>query len=406
MAETSDVNAPAVKTDAPPPPLKKSVRVEYLLGVMTALGPLTIDMYLPALPTIAKDLGVRVSQVELTLAAYFAGFAIGQLVVGPLLDRFGRIGPLKIGVLLYLFGTIACLVSPSIELLIGARFVQALGGAVVVVVPRAIVRDMYQGADVARAMTRLILVMGVAPIVAPLLGGALLPLGWRVIFGVLAAAALAVLFLVRFLPETFVRKENRGLLPELLTLVTERDFIAYTLIGGFAMGAMFAYISASSNLLIQFYGVEAAHFGFFFGANALSFIIMSQVSRALLMRFSPAGILRSAVFFLLGGAAVIVIATQGTGGLPLLMVGLTLYLGALGAMVPNATALALEPHGPRAGLASAVMGASQSGLAALFAFVVSATHDGTAAPLGIIMALGIGIAALVLLLHVVTARRA
>lgn len=378
-------------------PKKKTVRIEYLLGVLTALGPLTIDMYLPALPTIATDLGVHVSKVELTLASYFAGFAIGQLLIGPLLDRFGRIGPLKIGVLLYLIGTLACLVSPSLELLVGARFIQALGGAVVVVVPRAIVRDLYSGADVARAMTRLILVMGVAPIVAPLLGGALLPLGWRVIFGVLTFAALVVFLLIRFLPETFVQKPGgRGLANELKTLVTERDFVTYTLIGGFAMGAMFAYISASSNLLIGLYGVDPAHFGFFFGANALSFVIMSQVARYLLKRFSPAGILRSSMLFLLLGATVIVVATHGTGGLPLLMVGLTTYLGALGALAPNATALALEPHGARAGLASAVMGASQSGLAALFAFAVSATHDGTAAPVGIIMAAGIGLSALVL----------
>jgi len=386
----------------PTKPARRPIRIEYLLGILTALGPLTIDMYLPALPTIASDLGVHVSLTELTLAAYFAGFAIGQLVVGPALDIYGRIRPLKLGILLYLVGSIGCLAAPSLELLVAARFIQALGGAVVVVVPRAIVRDLFSGADIARAMTRLILVMGIAPIVAPLIGGALLGLGWRFIFGVLVAAASILYFMTRFIPETHVKQVvRRPFLTEAKTLVTEPDFVAYTLIGGFSMGAMFAYISGSSNILIGIYGVDPAHFGFYFGANALSFIIMSQVSRLLLRHFSPSQILRGAMVALVGGAAIILTATVGAvGGLPLLMGGLTVYLGALGVLAPNATALALEPHGARAGLASAIMGSTQSALAALFAFAVSATHDGSSAPLGVIMAAGIAVAALVMTVHI------
>ena len=380
---------------------RRPIRIEYLLGILTALGPLTIDMYLPALPTIATDLGVDVSLIELTLAAYFAGFAIGQLVVGPALDIYGRIRPLRLGLLLYLVGSLGCMAAPSLELLVAARFIQALGGAVVVVVPRAIVRDLYSGADIARAMTRLILVMGIAPIVAPLIGGALLGLGWRFIFGVLVAAASILFFVTRFIPETLVKPPTRRpFLTEAKTLVTEPDFVAYTLIGGFSMGAMFAYISGSSNLLIGLHGVDPAHFGFYFGANALAFIIMSQVSRLLLRHFSPSQILRGAMVGLVTGATIILTATAGqVGGLALLMGGLSVYLGALGVLAPNATALALEPHGARAGLASAIMGSTQSTLAALFAFAVSSTHDGSSAPIGIIMASGIAVAALVMIAH-------
>lgn len=377
------------------------VRTEYLLGALTAIGPLTIDLYLPALPTIAKDLGVAPAAVELTLASYFAGFALGQLLIGPILDRLGRLRPLRFGLALYLLGTLICMLAPSLEVLVGARFIQALGGAVVIVVPRAIVRDLYRGADIARAMTRLILVMGVAPIVAPLLGGLILPLGWRPIFGLLLVAGVLVMLLSRRLRETHrPPAQRRSFWREAGTLVTERDFVAYSLVGGFAMGAMFAYISASSNLLIGHFGVDSAHFGFYFGANALSFIAMSQASRWMLRHFSPRTILRGAMVVLLGGAGLVLAATLGElGGLALLMLGLTIYLGALGVLAPNATALALEPHGARAGLASALMGASQSALAALFAFTVSSTNDGTPGPLGIIMASGVGVAALLLLTH-------
>ncbi len=384
----------------------RSLRIEYLLGLLTALGPLTIDMYLPSLPTIAADFGVLVSDVELTLASYFAGFALGQLVVGPALDTWGRVRPLRLGLVLYLLGSIGCLVAPSLSMLIAARFIQALGGAVVVVVPRAIVRDMYEGPDIARAMTRLILVMGIAPIVAPTLGGAILPLGWRTIFGVLAVVSVAMFALTWFLPETHVRGPKRSLWKEARVLVTELDFVCFTLIGGFAMGAMFAYISSSSNIIIEIHGIDPAYFGLFFGANAAAFILMSQLSRWFLKYFTPAALLRGAMVGLIAGAVLIYVATVvDVGGLPLLMLGLSIYLGALGVLAPNATALALSPHGQRAGLASAIMGATQSALAATFALTVSTTSDGTAAPVGIIMTAGIALSAIVMFTHGVLRRR-
>lgn len=395
------LHPPAERVSAP-----RAIRLEYLLGLLTALGPLTIDMYLPALPTIAADLGVDVSLAELTLAIYFAGFAIGQLLVGPALDLYGRTRPLVFGLALYALGTLGCALASTLPLLVAARFVQALGGAVVVVVPRAIVRDLHSGADAARAMSRLILVMGIAPIVAPLLGGALLPAGWRTIFFVLLGVAAAALAVSRLIPETHRPAPTRTPFRKVLgALLTEPDFLAFTAVGGFAMAAMFAYIASSSHILIELHGVDPAHYGFYFGANAASFITMSQVTRLLLRRWTPLTIVRSAMFVLVGAAAIIFTATTGgVGGLPLLMVGLTLYLGALGTLAPNATALALEHHGPRAGLASAVMGSAQSALAAFAAFAVSAAHDGTDAPLGVVMVACLGLSAVVLVFHVLRGR--
>jgi len=375
---------------------------------MIMLGPLTIDMYLPALPTLASDLGVTLGAAELTLAVYFAGFAVGQLAVGPALDIYGRTRPLKFGLLLYALGTLGCALAPSLPMLIAARFIQALGGAVVVVVPRAVIRDLHSGAEAARAMSRLILVMGIAPIIGPLLGGALLDAGWRAIFWTLVGVAALAFWVSRYIPETHrpaaVRTPFRKMLP---ALVTEPDFVTFTLVGGFAMAGMFAYIASSSHILIELYGIKPAHYGFYFGANAAAFIVMSQVNRLLLRWYSPLQIVRRAMFVLLTASAVIFTATTlDVGGLAMLMLGLTLYLGALGTLAPNATALSLEYHGPRAGLASAVMGATQSGLAATTVFVVSGFHDGSAAPLGIIMASSIAISGAILLLHRILSQRA
>jgi DHA1 family bicyclomycin/chloramphenicol resistance-like MFS transporter len=360
--------------------------IELLLGLLSAFGPLSIDMYLPAMPEIATALHTDAGGVGGTLASYFVGMGAGQLLAGPLLDRFGRLRPLRAGLALYIAGSLACALAPSIAALVAGRALQGLGGALVLTVPRAVVRDLHSGAEAARMLSQLVLIMGVAPIVAPLLGGLVLTtLGWRAIFGLLAAFAVAALAVVpRLLPETAPAPVPfaavRG---HLATLLGDRHFLGYTLAVSFAGAAMFAYIGASSFVFIELHGIPAEHFGWFFGANAVAYVASSQLNRAFLRLVPPGRILALASRANAAlGLVVLLVAWTGAGGPWGLGAALFAFMGTLGCVNPNATALALERHGPRAGLASAVQGATASAVAASVAWAVGAVHDGTALPMG------------------------
>jgi len=366
-----------------------------ILGALTALGPLSVDMYLPSLPSIQRDLGTTASATQLTLAAYFAGLCIGQLAYGPLTDRFGRKRPLYAGLALYVLASLACAVAPGVHALIALRFLQAVGGAAGQVVTRAVVRDLYTGPAAARLLSMLMLVMGAAPILAPLLGGwVLLVGGWRHIFALLAALGLACLALmITALPETSTRRTPRLdaaiIGGHLRAIFRDRAFIAYTLTGAFAQAGMFAYISGSPFVLIELFRVSPQQYGWIFGANAFGLIACSQVNHRLLARLLPVQLLaRATLWISLVGAVLVAVAVSGAGGLAAVLASLFAFVSSIAFIGSNATALAMEGQGERAGMASAALGSIQFGVAACASSAVGLLNDGTMRPMAAVMAVG------------------
>lgn len=355
-----------------------------LLGAIIALGPLTIDTYLPSLPTIQKDLSTTATAVQLTISAYFIGLAISQLVWGWITDRFGRRRPLLTGMLLYSAASFACAFAPNIGVLIGARVVQALGGAAGVVIVRAIVRDLWSGRDIARVMSSLILVMGVAPVVAPSLGGALLAaFGWRAIFVLLGAAgALAFALVSLSLTETASDGEkSESALRAAGRVLTDRTFLAYALSGSFSMAGIFCYISGAPFVFIDIYELSPTWFAVLFGANAAGFVIASQINRVLLQTRDHINLLRAALVCTVVSGTGLAWAGWAVAPLWLLLPVLFLYMSTIGFTLPNTTAAAMDPHGPRAGIASALLGTLQYGIAALSSAGTSAFAQTTPRPM-------------------------
>jgi MFS transporter, DHA1 family, multidrug resistance protein len=377
------------------------LRITLILGALTAFAPMSIDMYLPALPEIGRSLGADTASVQLTLSAFFIGLAVGQAIYGPLADRFGRKGPLYFGLVVYIAASIGCALASDIQALIGLRLVQALGGCVGIVIARAVVRDLYGHQESARMFSVLMLVMGVAPILAPLLGGYVLTwFGWRAIFWVLALFGLSCLVAAALiLPET---RPAHTVKPNVLSaiagygrLLVDRRFIGYTLAGGLAQAGLFAYISGSPFVFIEVFGVPAQHYGWLFGLNALGLIVASQINRRLLSRHTSDELLKRAnLTNALFGIALAGIALSGVGGLPLLLLPLFGYVAALGFTFPNAAAGALAPFGDRAGSASALLGSVQFAIAAIAGAAVGLLHDDTAVPMAAVIC-ACGIAALV-----------
>lgn len=371
----------------------RRVPLAIVLGALVALGPLTIDMYLPSLPTIQRDLATTPALTQLTLAVYFAGLGLGQLVYGPLTDRYGRKPPLYAGLVVYVLASVACALAPDVRVLVGARFVQALGGAAGQVVTRAVVRDRHVGSEAARLLAMLTLVMGVAPIVAPLAGGWVLALAsWRAIFAVLAAVGLAVLALmIVTLPETATSRAPRidlaMLAGSLRGVIRDRSFVANTLAGAFAQAGMFAYISGSPFVFIELFHVSPQRYGWLFGVNAFGLIAASQVNHRLLARRTPARILAVSVKALgVAGLALLAVTLTEWGGLAPLAVLLFVYVTSIGFIGSNAIALAMESQGARAGVASAVLGAAQFAVAAAASSLVGLRSDGSARAMGAVMA--------------------
>lgn len=370
-----------------------------LLGALIAIGPLTTDMYLPAFPALAAELAAPAGGVELTLASYFVGLSLGQLFYGPLSDRFGRRRPFLAGLTLYLVASAACALADSVASLALWRFLQALGGCASMVIVRAVVRDRCSAREAARAFSLLILVMGLAPILAPLLGGWVASqFGWRALFGLLALyGALGWLAVWRFLPETRDTRHAAPLvlfqvLADYVRLLKSRAFMGYTLSGGLAFAGMFAYIAGSPHVLITLGGLPADAFGWVFGANALGFVLVSQVNARLLRSRSLTRLLHLALHVpvLVGVGLVVMGWTWGAPWWPMLA-GFFLYVASLGFIGPNSTAAALATHGQQAGLASGLMGAIQFGLATLAGGLVGIWHDGSAMPLFLVMAVcGLG----------------
>lgn len=349
-----------------------------VLGALIALGPLTIDMYLPALPAIADDLNTSSSAVQLTLAGTLVGLALGQLIIGPLSDIVGRRLPLIVGTGVHILASVACIVAPNIAVLGGLRVVQGLGAAAAAVVAMAIVRDLFSGRAAATVLSRLMLVMGVAPVLAPSLGGAVLLVGsWRLVFAALAIMGVALMTLaIVSLRETLPPERRRasGVMPVLRTyrsLLRDAQFVVLVLVAALAMASLFAYIAGSSFVLQEEFGLDEQQFAIVFAAGAISLIGASQLNVLLLGRFAPVQIVLTALSFaVFAGAVMTVLAITGVGGMAGFVVPLWFVLGAVGFVMPNAPALALSRHGEAAGGAAALLGAAQFGLGAIVAPIV------------------------------------
>nr|WP_255566774.1 multidrug effflux MFS transporter [Iamia sp. SCSIO 61187] len=375
-----------------------------MLGAMVALGPLTIDMYLPALPDIETDLGTTAAAVQLTLTGTLVGLALGQLVVGPLSDALGRRTPLVAGTLLHVAASLLCLVAPTIAVLGALRVVQGVGAAATAVVTMAIVRDLYSGDAAALLLSRLMLVLGVAPVLAPSLGGAVLGwTSWRGVFGILAVVGLVLAVLgATSLPETLPPERRRAGTPASIgrayrSLLRDRTFVGLVLVAGFSMAAMFSYVSGSSFVLQDEFGLSEQQFGVVFGLGAVFLIGGTQLSARLLRRWTSAQILlRALVGAAVAAAVLVVVAVADVGGLVGVLVPLWLVLGFTGTAMPSAPALALSRHGEAAGTAAALLGAVRFGVGAAAApFVGILGNDAVAMGTVILVGMVLAVAAMV-----------
>ena len=367
-----------------------------MLGFLTAVGPLSTDMYLPAFPAIEASYGAPEGTAQITLAAWFAGLAIGQLTQGSLADRFGRRGPLIAGLALYTLASAACALAPTLGWLTAMRAVAAFGGSASMVLPRAVVRDLADGHAAARLMAQLMLVMGVAPILAPTLGGLLLGVAsWHVIFWFAAAhGGISVLLVSRLLPETLphnrrIRLGVAGLLSRYLEVLRERTFFLNVAIGGCALFALFAYLGGSPPVYLQLYRLPPPVYGVLFGLCAAGYIAGAQINPVLLRRFGASRVLRAFVRLYLA-ANLLLTGFAFAGGFGVVSVFVPIFLGmsCMGFITPNTTVAALSRHATHAGSASALMGTIQFLLAAVSGSVVGLLTDGTARPMAALMLLG------------------
>ena len=371
-----------------------NLRIILILGALSAFGPLAIDFYLPGFPAMAAAFATDEKHIQTTLAAYFLGLSIGQLAYGPVADRFGRRVPLLVGVVLFTLASLACAYAPSLDALIAARFVQALGGCAGMVLSRAIVSDKCDAVASAKVFSQLMLVMGLAPILAPMLGGVLVNLyGWQSIFIALtlfsALCALAVaLGLPESLPANQPRQPLSGALHQYGRLLKDKVFVGYALTGGIVMAGMFAYIAGSPFVFIKLYGVPPEHYGWLFGTNAAGFILVAQINARLLAKRGPAFLLARTIWiYLAAGLVLLGISALHTEALWPLLIPLFICIASLGCIIPNASACAMSGQGARAGSASALLGCLQFSVAAGAASLVGVLHDGSALPMALVITL-------------------
>lgn len=373
-----------------------------LLGAMAAFAPLATDMYLPAFPAIAAGLPAEPAAVQRTVAAFFAGMAAAQPVFGPLADRFGRRPPLLAGLAVFTLASVGCALTRDIGWLTCWRFAEGLGGCAGMVMARAIVRDLAEGAAAIRLMSRLMLVMGLAPIIAPSVGTLLLAVaGWRAVFWLLAAyGALLMLAVALALPETLApARRHRAGLPGILgtygRLLADRRFLGHALAGALPMAGMFAYIAGSPFVFMELFGVAPGSYGLCFGLNAFGIMLAAQLNGWLAGRLAPGRLLR-ATLAVMAGIGLALLVAAGAGSFPAIAGLLFLYVAGIGICMPLASALAMGPHGRTAGSASALIGTLQFGLGALAGALVGVLHDGTAWPMAGLIA-GCGLSAVLAL---------
>jgi len=365
-----------------------------ILGMLTAIGPFSIDMYLPAFPDIAKSLNTSIAQVMLSLSSFFIGISIGQFVYGPLLERFGRKKPLYLGLCIYLLATIGCAMATSADSLIAFRFLQALGGCAGMVTARAIVRDLFEVKQNAKIFSTLMLVVAVSPIIAPTLGGYVTAvLGWRYIFVMLIVLVLIIIAGVYFLlPESKQPNPAFSLRPaaivnNFLEIVKQPQFYTYAVTGAVAYGGLCAYISGSPNVFMEIFHVNEKQYGWIFAVIAIGIISASQVNNLALRKTSSEQIIKIALCCqTVIGLAFILITFLGLNNVYNTILLMFLFLSCQGFIFPNASALTLASFGHNAGSASALMGGIQMSVGAGASAIVSVLQNRTAWPMAGVMA--------------------
>lgn len=406
-ADTQDP-APIAERDVAAPPAasrRTGLLVTLVLGGLTAVPPLSMDMYLPALPQVTSALHSPAATVQLTLTTCLAGMALGQLIVGPMSDKWGRRRPLLAGMVIYVLATALCAFAPTVELLIVCRLLQGLAGAAGIVIARAVVRDLYDGVAMARFFSTLMLISGVAPVVAPLIGGQILQVtDWRGVFVVLTVVGLLLTLVVwRTLHETLppARRHSGGLGQTLRTmrdLLADRTFSGYLLVGAFAFAALFAYISASPFVIQEIYGASPQTFSLLFGVNSVGLVLVGQLNgKVLVGRVSLNRVLGiGLVLIAAAGAALLLMAAGvfGQVGLVPMAAGLFVLMASMGLVMPSTNTLALVRTPHAAGSASALLGTSTFLLGSVASPLVGIAGERTAVPMAVVQ-LGCAVLALV-----------
>ncbi|MGC9541156.1 multidrug effflux MFS transporter [Streptomyces sp. UG1] len=393
-----DVSQSAAPTTKRPP--TRSLRttgllVTFILGGLTATPPLAMDMYLPALPEVTGSLHAPAATVQLTLTACLAGMALGQLVVGPMSDRWGRRRPLLAGLAVYVVATALCALAPTVEFLVAFRLAQGLAGAAAIVIARAVVRDLYDGLAMARFFSTLMLISGVAPVVAPLIGGQILRVtDWRGVFVVLTVVGVLLAGLVwRRLPETLPPQDRHAggvgeALRAMRGLLADRAFAGYTLAGGFAFAALFAYISASPFVIQEIHGASPQTFSLLFGLNSVGLVVVGQINgKVLVGRVSLDRVLGAGLGVVILSATALLLMSVGVfGEVGLVPVAAALFIlmSAMGITLPNTQALALQHTQHSAGSASALLGTSSFLIGAVASPLVGIAGEDTAVPMAVV----------------------
>ncbi|MEU8701576.1 multidrug effflux MFS transporter [Streptomyces sp. NPDC048680] len=369
--------------------------VTLVLGGLTALPPLSMDMYLPALPAVTDALHAPASTVQLTLTACLTGMALGQVVVGPMSDRWGRRRPLLLGMIIYVIATAICVFAPTVELLIGFRLLQGLAGAAGIVIARAVVRDMYDGMEMARFFSTLMLISGVAPVIAPVIGGQVLRItDWRGIFAVLTVVGILLTLVVwKWLQETLPAEERHtgGIGDALRTmrgLLADRVFSGYMIAGSLAFAALFAYVSASPFVVQEIYGASPQTFSLLFGINSVGLIAVGQINGKILVgRISLDKALGFGLSVIVLAATALLLMTSGVFGdvgLVPVATGLFVLMSAMGLAMPNTNAQALMRTKHAAGSASALLGTSSFLIGAIASPLVGIAGEATAVPMAVV----------------------
>lgn len=389
-----------------------------ILGFLTALSPFAIDMYLPAFPSIAKDFGTDVASVSLSLSSYFIGLAVGQILYGPFLDRFGRRKPLYFGLAVFVLASWGCITAHDTQTLIAFRFIQALGGCAASVASVAMVRDFFSVKESAKVFSLLVLILGASPLLAPTVGGYLASVfHWHWIFVILSVIALSLMVVSYFfLPadqsaDHTVSLRLRPIMASFAYVLRNRQFFTYTMTGAFAFAGLFVYVAGSPIIFMGIFHVEAKVYGWIFAGLSIGFIGASQLNILLLRHFRNEHILQGALTLQVVTGLVFLLGTlNGWFGIAGTIASFFFYLASVGLVNPNAAALSLAPFTKNVGSASALMGAIQMGTGALASFVVGLFSSNSSLPILIILSVGSLLAAVTLLLgrrtieHVVEAK--
>ena len=384
---------------------KKYIKLILILGWLTALGPFSIDMYLPGFAGIAKDLNTSVANVSMTLSSYFIGISAGQLLYGPLLDRFGRKRPLFIGLIVYILASLGCVFVTDIDTFIGLRFVQAVGSCAATVASVSMVRDLFPVKDIPKVFSMLMLVVGLSPMLAPTIGGYITAdYGWHTVFFILMCMGIVILIASQivlpntYLPDTSISLKPRPIITNFIKIIKEPQFYTYAFAGAIAFSGLFTYVAASPIVFMDIFKVDAKTYGWIFAFMSLSFISASQVNSLLLRKFKSEqmifGALISQTFIVI---LFLILSINDLLGLYGTIIMLFLFLACLGISNPNTAGLTLAPFARNAGSASALMGAIQLGLGAFVSFAVGIFVDNSVVPMVIIMTITTILAMIILI---------